>query len=123
MSGGWSYGEEQRRSPGIGKLAVLVIIILLVADLAVLGFIFMDLNLQNSRLSSEVQVLQFQVTSTNSEVTSLREEVRMLRLTNSSLTILPLTQIYNQTRRSVVLITVQLAVGTAHGPRCRSSVW
>ncbi|KON30095.1 hypothetical protein AC482_04725 [miscellaneous Crenarchaeota group-15 archaeon DG-45] len=72
------------------------------------------LNRDISKLSLEVEALRFQQTSSGYEVSSLRDEIRMLRLGNASQSLL-MTQIYNRTMRSVVLISVRTSLGGGEG--------
>lgn len=103
----------RRRGSGVSKLVVLAII-LVIANTAILGALFIDFNLQTSKLSGEIEDLRFQLTSANSEIASLRNTIGMIKLGNTSSS-LDLTRIYNETRLSVVLIRVQTPQGEASG--------
>ncbi len=113
MSDEWFFDSGRRRSARRGWLSV-VILILVVANIGVLAFFVFDFNLQVSKLNREVKTLQFQLASANNEIASLRDEVKMLRLGNESRS-LRLTQIYNRTRKSVVLISIRTPFGRGQG--------
>jgi S1-C subfamily serine protease len=120
MSEGW-FLETGRRRPARRNLLYVFVLIIIGANIAVLAYFLVDFNLEVSKLNGEISdlgrdidVLQRQFASTNYELSALREEVRMLRLGNASES-LQLTQIYNRTRRSVVLITVRMAFGGGQG--------
>lgn len=113
MSDEWFFDSGRRRSARRGWLSV-VILILVVANIGVLAFFVLDFNLQVSKLNREVKTLQFQLASANNEIASLRDEVKMLRLGNESRS-LRLTQIYNRTRKSVVLISIRTPFGRGQG--------
>jgi S1-C subfamily serine protease len=115
MSGDWFYGQEQeqKRSSGVGKI-VAVLVILIIANGAILGFILIDYDLQTSKLNSELDALRFQLSSTEADIQSLKGQIAVLKVGNSTGS-LQMTQLYNATRNSVVLISVQLATGGAEG--------
>jgi S1-C subfamily serine protease len=64
-------------------------------------------------LEIEIENLRFQVSSTILEIQSLKEEIRIKGNSSNDQTVmdLTLTRLYNQTRRSVVLIQVQTTDG------------
>jgi S1-C subfamily serine protease len=120
MSEGWFF-ESGRRRPARRNLLYVFVLIIIGANIAVLAYFLVDFNLEVSKLNGEISdlgrdidILQRQFASTSYELSALREEVRMLRLGNASES-LQLTQIYNRTRRSVVLITVRMAFGGGQG--------
>ncbi len=113
MSDEWFFDSGRRLSARRGWLSV-VILILVVTNIGVLAFFVFDFNLQVSKLNREVKTLQFQLASANNEIASLRDEVKMLRLGNESRS-LRLTQIYNRTRKSVVLISIRTPFGRGQG--------
>lgn len=98
--------------------------ILVVVNVGTLAYFVIDYNLHISKLDEEIEslqtikqdidVLQFQLSSVNSEISSLREEMKMIKLGNTSQSLL-VTQIYNRTMKSVVLIRVQTQYGPAQG--------
>ena len=114
MSDEWFFDSGRRRVRRLPRLAVVVLILLVVANLGVLAFFVVDFNHHVSKLNREIEALQFQLTSANYEISSLRDEMRMLRLGNASKSLL-LTEIYNQSRRAVVLISVQTRFGPGQG--------
>ena len=117
LSDEWFFDSGQRSVRRLPRLYVVVLIILVIANVGVLAFFIADvskLNRDVSNLNLEIEALQFQLASTDYEISSLRDEIRMLRLGNASQSLL-LTQIYNQTMRSVVLISVQTRLGQGQG--------
>lgn len=121
MSDDWFSESERRRVQNRPKWYVFVLIILIAANMSVIAYFMMDFSPRISKLSSEVsslnlqiEDLQFQVANANYELSSLRNEVKRLRLDNSSQSLL-LTEIYNNTARSVVLISVQTQLGGGQG--------
>ena len=114
MSDEWFFDSGQRRVRRLPRLAVVVLILLVVANLGVLAYFVADFNHHVSKLNREIETLQFQLASANYEISSLRDEMRMLKLGNASKSLL-LTEIYNQSRRAVVLISVQTRFGQGQG--------
>ncbi|TEU08787.1 hypothetical protein E3J20_07825, partial [Candidatus Bathyarchaeota archaeon] len=77
-------------------------------------YYFTDQVNQNiSELNAEIETLQFQLNSANYDISVLRDSINIQ--TQNASKGLELTQIYNQTRRSVVLIVVQTPQGPAQG--------
>lgn len=101
------------RKPKRNKFAI-VVALLLVANIVALIFFSIDFNLQVSRLDREMELLKFQYSSINFELSSLKEELKLLRLGNNSGSLLQ-TQVYNAARRSVVLIKVTTLTGSGQG--------
>ena len=125
MSEGWFF-ESERRRPARRNLLYVFVLVLIGANIVVLANFLVDFNFEVSKLNGEISdlgrdidVLQRQLASSTYEVSALREEVRMLRLGNASES-LRLTQIYNRTRRSVVLITVRMPFGGGQGSGYRA---
>ena len=112
MSDDWFFDSGRRVSRP--RLSVVILVILVLANMGILAFFIVDFNLHISKLDRDIEALQFQLSSANYEISSLRDEMRMLRLGNASKSLL-LTQIYNQTKLSVVLIRVQTRFGPAQG--------
>ena len=120
MSEEWFFDSGPRRGTGRSWLSIFVIV-LVVANISVLAYFIFDFNLQRdklnremSKLNGEIETLQFQLASANYEISSLRDEIKMLRLGNASQNLM-LTQIYNQTKRSVVLISIPTPLGRGTG--------
>ncbi|MGQ9679905.1 MAG: S1C family serine protease [Candidatus Bathyarchaeia archaeon] len=107
------YTVGGRDKPRRDRLAITVSILIAV-NILVLVFFTIDFNLQISRLNREVELLKFQQSSADFELTSLKEELKLLRLGNNSESLLQ-TQVYNATRRSVVLIKVSTLTGRGQG--------
>jgi len=112
LSDEWFFESGRRVSRP--RLSVVILVILVLANMGILAFFIVDFNLHISKLDRDIEALQFQLSNANYEISSLRDEMRMLRLGNASKSLL-LTQIYNQTKRSVVLIRVQTRFGPAQG--------
>lgn len=107
------YTVEGRDKARRDRLSIAVAILIAV-NIVVLVFFTIDFNLQISRLNREVELLKFQQSSADFELTSLKEELKLLRLGNNSESLLQ-TQVYNATRRSVVLIKVSTLTGRGQG--------
>ena len=117
LSDEWFFDSGRRRARRLPGIYFVVLVILVVANVGVLAFFIGDISRLNrdvSKLNLEIEVLRFQLVDANYEMSSLRDEIRMLRLGNASQSLL-LTQIYNQTMRSVVLISVQTSLGGGQG--------
>ena len=113
MSDEWFFDSGHGPGTRRGWLSV-VVLILVVANIGVMAYFVIDSNLQISKLNRDVEVLQFQLSSAKYEIDSLRDAIRMQGVGNASES-LGLTLIYNQTRRSVVLISVTTALGRVQG--------
>jgi len=104
-----NMAEGYRRN----NLLVAVVILLLV-NVGATVFLFAYSNHYISDLRARNTLLENQVSSLNQEVESLRSQISLQRYVNSS-ELLALSQIYNQTMFSVVLIRVQTSQGSAQG--------
>jgi len=104
LSDEWFF-DSGRRNGTRRRWLSAVILILVIANMGVLAFFAVEFNNRVSDLNRDIDVLQRQLTSVNSEISSLRAENRMTRRENTSQSLL-LTQIYNQTQRSVVLVSI-----------------
>jgi len=113
LSDEWFFDSGHGPGTRRGWLSV-VVLILVVANIGVMAYFVIDSNLQISKLNRDVEVLQFQLSSAKYEIDSLRDAIRMQGVGNASES-LGLTLIYNQTRRSVVLISVTTALGRVQG--------
>ncbi|HUS79116.1 MAG TPA: trypsin-like peptidase domain-containing protein [Patescibacteria group bacterium] len=121
MSDSWFFNSG-RRTPRRSLLPYLVIVVLLFSNLAISVYFTSSSNQAVRDLSDEVRslnqqigTLQFQLDSTNYELQTLRDSVESGGTVNVSLSDIELTQVYNRTRRSVVLITVRTPLGGGTG--------
>jgi S1-C subfamily serine protease len=105
--------RESGRGTRVSSISI-VLLVLLIANLGFSAFLAIDLNLQKSKLSKEMEILQFQLKSAQSEIASLRNEIKVQVLANASES-LQITQIYNEARMSVVLIRVKTSLGSSQG--------
>ncbi|MFQ6053514.1 MAG: S1C family serine protease [Candidatus Bathyarchaeia archaeon] len=120
MSDEWFHDRGQGRRGRRSALTILVLV-LLIANMGLMAFFWLDFNLKVSKINRDIEgfkrdieALQFQLSNADFEISSLRDEIRMLGRGNASQS-LRLTQIYNQTRMSVVLISIQTGFGGAQG--------
>lgn len=121
MSDDWFFDSGRARAPRRNWLPVLVIVLIVVGNFVVVALYVNNANRNVVRLNSEVETLnqeietlRFQLQSTNYELSALKDAIQMGRPVNVSEG-LELTQLYNQTRRSVVLITVRTGTGGGQG--------
>jgi S1-C subfamily serine protease len=119
MSGEW-FHEPERRSSRNWYPAIMVILIIL--NVGVLGYIWLDysqrtsgLNSQFIVLNSEITSLKAQLATATNEIASLMREIGSQPGGNYTVSNAQLNQIYNQTRESVVLIVVTIPSGKAQG--------
>jgi S1-C subfamily serine protease len=119
MSGEW-FHEPERRSSRNWYPAIMVILIIL--NVGVLGYIWLDysqrtsgLNSQFIVLNSEISSLKAQLATATNEIASLMREIGSQPGGNYTVSNAQLNQIYNQTRESVVLIVVTIPSGKAQG--------
>jgi S1-C subfamily serine protease len=119
MSGEW-FHEPERRSSRNWYPAIMVILIIL--NVGVLGYIWLDysqrtsgLNNQFIVLNSEITSLKAQLATATNEIASLMREIGSQPGGNYTVSNTQLNQIYNQTRESVVLIVVTIPSGKAQG--------
>jgi S1-C subfamily serine protease len=119
MSGEW-FHEPERRSSRNWYPAIMVILIIL--NVGVLGYIWLDysqrtsgLNSQFIVLNSEITSLKAQLATATNEIASLMREIGSQPGGNYTVSNTQLNQIYNQTRESVVLIVVTIPSGKAQG--------
>jgi S1-C subfamily serine protease len=111
----WFY-ESRRRRPGSnrGWLPVFVMIIILAANVGVSYYFLSESQERLDRMNQEVEALKFQLSSVEYELEALGEELKTPSQGNAS-SGLELTQIYNDNRRSVVLISVDTPTGGGQG--------
>ena len=97
-------------------------VILIILNVGVLGYIWLDysqrtsgLNSQFIVLNSEITSLKAQLATATNEIASLMREIGSQPGGNYTVSNAQLNQIYNQTRESVVLIVVTIPSGKAQG--------
>lgn len=97
-------------------------VILIILNVGVLGYIWLDysqrtsgLNNQFIVLNSEITSLKAQLATATNEIASLMREIGSQPGGNYTVSNTQLNQIYNQTRESVVLIVVTIPSGKAQG--------
>jgi S1-C subfamily serine protease len=111
----WFYESRQRRSSSNrGWLPVFVMIIILAANVGVSYYFLSESQERLDRMNQEVDALKFQLSSVEYELEALSEELKTPTQCNAS-TGVELTQIYNDNRRSVVLISVDTPTGGGQG--------
>ena len=115
MGDEWFYESRRRRSSSNrGWLPVFVMIIILAANVGVSYYFLSESQEKLDRMNQEVDALKFQLSSVEYELEALREELKTPTQGNAS-TGVELTQIYNDNRRSVVLISVDTPTGGGQG--------
>ena len=112
MSDEWFYGSR-RRTPERQWLYIVLIIVVVVAS-NVVSYTLYTRSADNrvAGLKVEIESLRYQTQSLSYEVSVLRDSLNLQGGGNASVNF-GLTRIYNQTRRSVVLIEVR--VGSSGG--------
>jgi S1-C subfamily serine protease len=115
VSDEWFY-ESRRRRSGSNRswLPVFVMVIILAANVGVSYYFLSESKERVDRMNQEVEALKFQLSSVEYELEALAEELKTPGQGNAS-SGLELTQIYNDNRRSVVLISVDTALGGVQG--------
>lgn len=111
-------GDESSMK-NIGNRLWAIVILFMVMNMGVLGYVtlFRDEPIGGAdveALSVELDNLRYQMSAAQLEIDSLRDEIRISREANYTDTLI-LTQLYNRTRRGVVLITVITAEGGGAG--------
>ena len=94
----------------------VIVVVMMVINVGVLAYttIYSDGGGDTEALQTQLDTLQFQLNSAQQEIDGLKEEVRIFELGEDSQDI-GVIEIYNQTRNSVVLISVTTSVGGATG--------
>ncbi|MFH0850959.1 MAG: trypsin-like peptidase domain-containing protein, partial [Candidatus Bathyarchaeota archaeon] len=115
MSEEWFYGSKAKRSEDNRLWAIVVIFMIL--NVGVLAYVtYFGGGLGGSdlgRINTELDSLRFQLSSTQLEIQGLRDQLKA-KAANYSDTLI-LTQLYNRTKNSVVLISVRTASGGGTG--------
>jgi S1-C subfamily serine protease len=121
LSDDWFFDSGRVRAPRSNYFPILVIILIVIGNFVVVAFYVNNANRNVVRLNSEVETLnqeietlRFQLQSANFELSALKDAIQTGRPGNASAG-LELTQLYNRTRRSVVLITVRTGSGGGQG--------
>lgn len=82
-----------------------IVVVMMVVNVGVLAYttIYNDVKVDTGTLGTQIETLEFQLGSAQQEIDSLKEEIRILDVSETSQDI-GVIEIYNQTRNSVVLI-------------------
>lgn len=114
----WLYGEK-KTSSNRDNWFWFIFVIMMVANVGVLYYVTIIRNPGGSaeilQLNTELEELRFQLSSTQLQLDSLQDEVRIGGGTANTTNNILLTQIYNRTRKSVVLISVRTETGGGTG--------
>jgi len=106
-------GSRSRGGAGDNRLWA-VIAIFMVLNVGVLGYVtFFRGGGDLSQINTELDSLRFQLSSAQLEIQGLRDQLKIKASNNTDSLIL--TQLYNRTRNSVVLISVRTATGGGTG--------
>jgi len=121
LSDEWFFESRRSRAPRRNWLPVLVIVIVVIVNFAVVAAYVnnanqkvVKLNQEVESLTGQIETLRFQLQSANYEISALKGSTQIQGPGNAS-AVSDLTQIYNQTRMSVVLITVQTRLTPGQG--------
>jgi S1-C subfamily serine protease len=90
-----------------------IVVVMMVVNVGVLAYttIYSD-NGDTSTFETQIQTLQFQLDSAQQEINSLKEEIRIIDISDTSGQDIGVIEIYNQTRNSVVLIETDTGTGS-----------
>jgi S1-C subfamily serine protease len=117
LSDGWFYGSSGRSRSRDSWLWVIVIVFM-VMNVGVLSYFTFYRTPSESgdidALNAELDSLRFQLSSAQAEIDGLREQIRVGELPTDTDNLI-LTQLYNRTRDSVVLISVRTPSGGGTG--------
>jgi len=94
----------------------VIVVVMMVINVGVLTYttIYGDNDSNLSMLETELENLRFQLSSAQQEIDSLKEEIRIIDIGEDAPNI-GVIEIYNQTRNSVVLISVTSPTGAGTG--------
>ena len=94
----------------------VIVVVMMVINVGVLTYttIYGDNDSNLSMLETELENLRFQLSSAQQEIDSLKEEIRIIDIGENAPNI-GVIEIYNQTRNSVVLISVTSPTGAGTG--------
>lgn len=108
---GFEYEQKNR-----DNMIWAIVVVMMVVNVGVLAYttFYNDGRGDTAALQTAIDTLQFQLNSAQLEIDSLKEEVRIFELGEDSPDI-GVIEIYNQTRNSVVLISVSTPAGRATG--------
>ena len=114
----WLYGEK-KTSSNRDNWFWFIFVIMMVANVGVLYYVTVIRSpggpAEIQQLNTELEELRFQLSSTQLQLDSLQDEVRIGGGTVNTTNNILLTQIYNRTRKSVVLISVRTETGGGTG--------
>jgi S1-C subfamily serine protease len=120
LSDEWFY-ESKGRAPRRNWLPVLAIVIVVMVNFTIVvlyvnnaNLKVVELNQEVESLTGQIENLRFQLESANYEISVLKGSTQTPGPGNASAWS-DLTQIYNQTRMSVVLITIRTRLTSAQG--------
>jgi len=115
LSDSWFYGSSKNNNNRDNTLWVIVIIFMIM-NVGVLSYVtfFIDRDPTSTEditeMKTQLENLRFQLSSAQTEIESLKDQIKLGKVANNSKSII-LTRLYNQTRRSVVLISVSTPTG------------
>lgn len=114
LSDEWFYGSRGRSQSRETWLWVIVFMIMNVGVLSYFTYFRTSGSADVDALNAKLGSLRFQLSSAQAEIDSLKEEIRIGGLPSDSDDLI-LTQLYNRTRNSVVLISVRTPSGPGTG--------
>ncbi len=108
--------SEYETNKGRDNMIWAIVVVMMVINVGVLTYttIYGDNDSNLSMLETELENLKFQLSSAQQEIDSLKEEIRIIDIGEDTPNI-GVIEIYNQTRNSVVLISVMTPSGGATG--------
>jgi len=109
----WFFEGRERRRPRANWIPVLMVLVVIV-NAVVLNYYVSRANDSVDRLEGELDAILFQLNAANLEIAGLRDSIGLIGQGNATVD-LSLTRLYNETRRSVVLIAVENQLGGGQG--------